>query len=233
MTAPVGPGAPPSPRLLEVVTRTLRHEVGDLLQTVYSTVAILQGRLAGGQALEHRLLADLKARAELCRQELDAVVDLVCPVTLALAPFDLAQLAGTFVPSFARRFPELQVRFEHEGLAPICGDARRMGQVIPLLLQSACQAAQRQVVVRVAALGGEPPGPAEVECSVHHDGPGATEEQLSWLEQPFSTSRHAQFGLGLALARHIAHLHGGRAFGENLPEGGFRARIVLPAAPAS
>ena len=38
--------------LQEILVRTLRHEVGDLLQTVYSTVAILQDRIPPQQALE-------------------------------------------------------------------------------------------------------------------------------------------------------------------------------------
>ena len=78
---PTAPGGQASAsQRLEMVARTLRHEVGDLLQTVYSTVAILQERLAADQALERRLLTDLKGRAENCRNELDAVVDLVCPL---------------------------------------------------------------------------------------------------------------------------------------------------------
>ena len=39
-----GNASPPRP-LAELVVRTLRHEVGDLLQTVYASVAILLERL--------------------------------------------------------------------------------------------------------------------------------------------------------------------------------------------
>src|SRR5690242_12596189 len=85
------PGGIPPSRLLEVVTRTLRHEVGDLLQTVYSTVAILQERLSPGATLERRFLADLRNRAETCKNELDAIHDLVLPITLRPAPVDLAE----------------------------------------------------------------------------------------------------------------------------------------------
>jgi signal transduction histidine kinase len=226
MAATGEPGLTSSPRLVEVVARTLRHEVGDLLQSVYATVAILQDRLAAGQDLEQRLLGDLKARAELCRQELDAVVDLVCPQTPALAPLDLAELAAKLVPAFARRYPALEVRYEVAGPTFVLGDARRLGQVGPMLLTSACQAAQRQVCMRVAPVGGE------VEWIVRHDGHGASDEQLSWLTQPFATTHHAQFGLGLALARRVAQLHGGGLTAENLAGGGFRVRMVLPARAA-
>jgi len=40
-------------------------------------------------------------------------------------------------------------------------------------------------------------------------------------------------GLGLALADRLARAYGGRVSAENLPEGGFRFRLVLPAAPAT
>ena len=48
------------------VARALRHEVGDLLQSLYSTVALLQGRLPPEMELEKRLLTNLRGRAERC-----------------------------------------------------------------------------------------------------------------------------------------------------------------------
>jgi hypothetical protein len=56
-----------SPRLVETIARTLRHDVGDLLQTVYSTAGIHQTRLPRDQNLERRLLADPRTRAETCK----------------------------------------------------------------------------------------------------------------------------------------------------------------------
>jgi signal transduction histidine kinase len=217
----------PSEEVLRTMARTLRHEVGDLLQTVYSTVAILHERIPAEQGLERRLLTDLKSRAENCKHELDAVVDLVCPVHLNPAPVDLSELASGLTASFSKRYPALQVRNETAGPVPVLADARRLAQVGPLLLLSACQAAQRQVWVRTR----RDPATGEAELSVTNDGPPATAEQLVWLTDPFTTTHHAQFGLGLALARRIVALHGGRVAAENLPEGGFRVRLVLPPSP--
>jgi signal transduction histidine kinase len=214
----------PSPRLVEMLARTLRHEVGDLLQTVYATVAILQERLGPTQALEKRLLGDLRARAETCKNELDAVHDLVCPLSLSTGTVDLVELAGGLVHAFARRYSGLQVRLESAGPVPVSGDARRLGQVGSLLLLSACQVAQKEVQVRVTAAG------TEAEWSFRDDGPGANAEQMSWLTAPFSTTHHAQFGLGLALAGRVAALHGGRVQASNEPGGGFRVRLFLPLA---
>jgi signal transduction histidine kinase len=220
------PTLTPSPRLVETLARTLRHEVGDLLQTVYATVAILQERLGATQALEKRLLSDLRTRAETCKNELDAVHDLVCPLSLGNGTVDLAELVGGLVNTAARRFPGLQVRLEAAGPVAVPADPRRLAQVGSLLLLSACQAAQKEVRVRVTASGGE------AEWSTRDDGPGANAEQMSWLTAPFSTTHHAQFGLGLALAGRVAALHGGRVQAGNQPEGGFRVSLFLPLARA-
>jgi two-component system NtrC family sensor kinase len=216
----------PSHHLLETLTRTLRHEVGDLLQTIYSTVAILQERLPPDQKLERRLLTDLKGRGENCKNELDAVVDLICPLNLSRSPLDLAEVLHGLTNVFATRYPNLKLLFEHSGKVPVLGDARRLAQVGHLLLQSACQSAQKQVVVRAAPTAGG----KEIEWSVSDDGYGATEEQMEWLNKPFPSTHHAQFGLGLALARRVTQLHGGRLDAGNLPEGGFRITLILPAA---
>jgi signal transduction histidine kinase len=218
-------GLTPSSSLLQTIARILRHEVGDLLQTVYSSVAIFQDRLTAEQSLERRLLADLKGRAENCKLELDAVVDLVSPVTLVLSAVDVAALAGAQVPAYRKRFPALRIYLEAPAPAPIQADGRRLAQVGPLLLLGACQGARGQVWVRVA------PGPEEVTWSFTHDGPPAPPEQLNWLTEPFITTQHALFGLGVALARRIARLHGGSVSADNLPEGGVRVRMVLPVQP--
>jgi signal transduction histidine kinase len=218
------PTLTPTQRLVENVARTLRHEIGDLLQTVYATVAILQERLGPQLTLERRLLADLRSRAETCRNELDAAHDLVCPLTMTVAPLDLAELVGGTVATFTRRFPDRPVRFEAQGPVPVRGDARRLAQVASLLLLSAYQAAQKEVRVWVQGVGGEG------EWGIGHDGSPANDEQMSWLDAPFTTTHHAQFGLGLALAGRLAGLLGGRVQAGNPPEGGFRVSLFLPLA---
>jgi signal transduction histidine kinase len=216
------PALQPSQRLLETVARTLRHEVGDLLQTVYSAVAILQERLAPGQTLERKLLGDLRARAETCKNELDAVHDLVCPVTLNASPVDITELAGNLAAAVGRRFPALSVRVEAAGPTPGFADARKLGQAVNLLLLAACQAADKEVMVRVGVV------PQGVEWTISHHGPPAGEEQLSWLAAPFTTTHHALFGLGLALAARLLEPIGGLTEVENLAEGGVRVRLVIP-----
>jgi signal transduction histidine kinase len=225
------PTLDPSRPLLEVLTRTLRHEVGDLLQTVYATVAILQERLPASLGLERRLVGDLRSRAELCKHEIDAVHDLVCPLNLSLDPLDLAELCSSLAAAFTRRYPDRQVRCEAAGPLGVRGDTRRLNQVGQLLVHAACHSAQKEVVLRAAPVRPDR-SPGLVEWVIEDDGPGATPEQLSWLDRPFTTTQHALFGLGLALARRVAEAGGGSAEAGDRPGGGVRVRIVLPALSA-
>ena len=83
------------------VLRHLRHEMGDLLQTIYASVAIIQERLPKESAFERRILTDLRARAENCKQLLDDVHDLLSPLAHCLRTCRFGS-AGFF----AGRFPE-------------------------------------------------------------------------------------------------------------------------------
>jgi signal transduction histidine kinase len=205
----------------------LRHEVGDLLQTVYATAAILQERLPPEWELERRIVADLRSRGEACRNLLDIVHDLVCPLLLTAEPVDLADLASTLVAAVSARNPKLEVRAEAEKTPAVVGDSKRIAQVGNLLLANACQNARRQILFRTAP----GPGPGEGEWTVTDDGPGTPADQLERLFVPFATTRPGPPTLGLALAHRLVTLHGGRITAENLPGGGFRVRVIFAPAP--
>jgi two-component system, NtrC family, sensor kinase len=215
-------------RLVEMLARTLRHEVGDLLQTVYSAVAIFQDRLPAEWTLEQRILSDLRGRAETCKNELDAVHDLVSAMQLSLASVDLSELVSGLAAAAAPRFPQLRIRAETNGPRTIIADPNRLAQVGGLLVRNACAAARREVRVRTE---GRETG-SEVRWEVIDDGSGVPEEQLAWLRTPFATTHNAQFGLGLALAQRVVQLHGGRLQANNRPEGGFAVTMILPLARA-
>ena len=211
----------------EMLVRTLRHEVGDLLQSVYSAVAILQERLPSGQTLERTILADLRSRAETCKNELDATHDLVCPLTLNRDWTDLSELVSSITASFSLRHPGLHVVCETPRSLKVWADTPRLAQVGTLLMGSFCQAARKEVVVRAHGQASN----EQAEWSLQHDGPAPTEEQLCWLTAPFATTRHARFGLALAFARRTVELHGGRIVTNNPPAGGFQVVLILPLGP--
>ena len=218
--------SPAARSLPEALVRFLRHEVGDLLQTIYATVAILQKRLPAEWNLERRILGDMRSRAEACKELLDTVHDFACPVSLALDQVDVAELTALLVDAAGAHYPQLNVKAEVAGALPLLADERRLAQVGNCLLDNACQAARQQVWFRA----GKDPANGDVEWTVTDDGPGVPAEEMEHIFKPFFTTRHGHAGLGLALAQKMVLLHGGRIVAENVPEGGFRVRVVLPAA---
>lgn len=88
--------------------------------------------------------------------------------------------------------------------------------------------------IRVALLPGRRPGRGQVRVTVDDQGPGIPPEQLESVFKPFvrldaSRSRHTGgVGLGLYIARELAHRQGGTLTLSNRPEGGLRAELTLP-----
>jgi K+-sensing histidine kinase KdpD len=216
-------------RLTEMVVRTLRHEIGDLLQSVYSAVAILQERMPRGPTLERTILTDLRARAEVCKNEMDAAHDLVCPLSLNADEVNLGELSASIAATFSLRYPTLRIISEGEWpTKKVAADSQRLTQAGTMLMMALCPAARHQVVIGLD----EKSAKNVVEWSFRHDGPAPNDEQMSWLNAPFHTTRHARFGLGLAYSRRIVELQGGSIRTEQPSDGGFRVVLVLPLVPA-
>jgi signal transduction histidine kinase len=223
-------GRPAAQSLPEALARTLRHEVGDLLQTIYAAVAILQKRLPAEATLERQLLADLRGRAVACKRLLDNVSDLVSPVSLSIEQVEPAQLAEVLVATVAPRYPKLEVRADASERVCLPADEKRLSQVGEMLLAEACEAALSRVCfqTRPDHDGGG------VEWIVMDDRPAVEAEAQEDFFSPFTMAGPAKSGIRLALAKRLVQLHGGRITAASMPEGGFCVRAWLPVkAPAS
>jgi signal transduction histidine kinase len=203
--------------------------VGDLLQTVYAAVAILKERLPDDLSTERRILSDMRSRAETCRDLLDTVHDLVCPMTLSVEEVDVPQVLRSVVSRVGPRHPRVALRLETAPVPTIRADPRRLGQLAAVLLTDACATANERVVCRLR------PGGADggVTLEVIDDGPGVPADKVELLFNPLTTTPHGHLGPGLALARRLVTLHGGRISAGNQPGGGFRVEATLPAEPPS
>ena len=62
MDTPTQGNCSADPRLPEFLIRTVRHDVGDFLQTVYSAIALLQYRLPPECEQERTILGNLRIR---------------------------------------------------------------------------------------------------------------------------------------------------------------------------
>lgn len=82
-------------------------------------------------------------------------------------------------------------------------------RAIDNLLSNALKYARSTIELRIARKDGE-----EIEVSVRDDGPGIPEAERELVFEPFHRVRGSAegAGLGLALVREVARLHGGRAY---------------------
>ncbi len=131
----------------------------------------------------------------------------------------------------AARQKGVSVRVEVPGAVPeVRLDPDRLGQALGNMIQNAVRftPAGGEVGVRVRqARDG-------LEFSVYDQGPGIDEDLLPRLfheetRRSLADTAGPGYGLGLAICRDIAALHGGTVGAENLPGGGSRFWLQLPA----
>ena len=155
------------------------------------TVAVLLDRLAPGAAQQHQLLNNLRHRAELCRFEIDAVVDLVCPadgrgpqgvevdrlVAVGAGSGGVALPAPRFrVAGRSRRWPS----------APTAGSSIR---------RSRSSSSPSASTPGGGSSSGSNRPTAWPRVRIYRDGPNVDDQQRHWIEQPFTTTRQSMLGL--------------------------------------
>jgi two-component system sensor histidine kinase HydH len=71
-------------------------------------------------------------------------------------------------------------------------------------------------------------GRGGLELEIADSGPGLNDEMLRRAFEPFFTTKPGALGLGLALVRRIAAVHGGDVLAVNCPEGGAAFTLRFP-----
>jgi two-component system sensor histidine kinase HydH len=104
-------------------------------------------------------------------------------------------------------------------------DSRRLHHALVNILQNALQAAPAEAPPRVTVTEEQ----KRLVYEIRDFGPGLPPEGEERVFDPFFTTRTNGTGLGLAVARRVAEMHGGNITARTHPEGGAIFRIVLPA----
>ena len=208
-----------------------------------SPLAALQARVDGTLARErdparyrqelHELGRDITRLSTLANHLLLLARD---PSALARAPVPLRDLAADAVDRARELDPLADVDLLPCPPLTVQGDRVLLGQAIWNLTANAVRHAPgATVTVRVSQEAGR------AQVTVQDDGPGVSPEVLGKLGEAFyrpDESRSADpdgtlgHGLGLALARRAAELHGGELTLSSTPGAGFCARLSLPCSPA-
>jgi two-component system NtrC family sensor kinase len=116
--------------------------------------------------------------------------------------------------------------------AAVRGNANHLQQVVVNLVVNAVQAVGGKGTIRIHT---GPGAPGRMVLSVQDDGPGVPPELAGRIFEPFFTTKPEGqgTGLGLSICYRIAEEHGGTIQLENVPEGGVRFVVDLPAEDAA
>ena len=213
--------------------RSAAHDLRGPLAALKTRVALSLGRERSAERYRHDLQEvglDLSRLSTLAEHLLLLARN---PQTLSRSPVRLQDVVADALDAARSRFPDTDLDMQagqNEDLS-LLGDRVLLGQAVSNLLQNAAHHAPASAV-RVS-LGREGSGAV---LSVHDDGPGVEPAVLARLGEAFyrpDSSRSSGLpegghGLGLAIVRHVAALHGGTLELESAAGQGFTARLRLP-----
>jgi signal transduction histidine kinase len=202
----------------------IAHDLRTPLFTLRGSLEAIERGIGDGAALSRaqakadhldRLVGDLfsYARAEYAAE------------ARAAGPLDVAELARRAVDSVAPGPIALGLRAD--GPAPRTGDPVALERALTNVVENAVRHARTRVDVAVRLAG------SAVVVEVADDGPGFAPEDLPHVFEPLFRGDRARqadgagAGLGLAIARRLAHAHGGEIAAENRPQGGARVTVTL------
>ncbi len=159
-------------------------------------------------------------------------MDLSAKVLDAARTFDIAlKLIGTKAREKNQR---LEIVVE-EGAPPLYGDERAIKQILINLVSNAVKFTPLGGLIEVV---GSRAANGDFQLMVRDNGPGIPRDKIESIFQPFNQvdnrfdRQSGGTGLGLALVRGLAELHGGRAWMESEYGRGCAVYVTLPTEPA-
>jgi signal transduction histidine kinase len=226
-------------RLKNEFFANISHELRTPLTLILSPI---EDRMARGMEPEdHSLFEVIRRNAHRLLRLIDDLLDLARidagHLRLSVAPLELRQLAEQIVESFRPAAEAKGLTLSLEPGPPtrdLHGDAHRLEIVLSNLLGNALKftPAQGHITLRIEQ------DDSGARLSVQDDGPGIAPVDLQQIFDRFyqveGSARRSQggVGIGLALARELCELHGGRLEVHSEKGAGSTFAIVLPAGTA-
>ncbi|MBB5776114.1 sensor histidine kinase [Nonomuraea jabiensis] len=209
---------------LETAVDTHKRFVADAAHELRSPIATLRARLelAEPSELTREALADVE-RLQSLAADLLILAKLDAGEPLRAAELDLGQVAAEESVR-ARRRPEVRLELDIEPDVVMKGSRAHLDRLVTNLADNAVRHAASTVRVRVHA------EEDRAVLEVQDDGPGIPPEQREAVFARFTRLDEARArdaggaGLGLPIARDIAHLHGGTLV---YADSGFIAKFPL------
>ncbi len=204
-------------RMKDEFLSTLSHELRTPLQSILGWIQILQSEDRTEEDLTQGLeVIDRNAQAQtrIIEDLLDMSRILSGKVRLDVQPVELSPVIeatlDTVRPSAQAKNIRLQAVLDPM-VKPVAGDPSRLQQILWNLLSNAIKFTPSGGRVQVLLERVN----SHIEVSVADTGQGISPEFLPYVFERFrqgdaaTTRRHGGLGLGLAIAKHLAELHGG------------------------
>jgi two-component system sensor histidine kinase CreC len=218
----------------ERYTQTLAHEVKAPLAAIRGAAELLDEDMPPEQ--RRKFLANIRgetARVQVIIERLLELSSLEARKALRQTErLEVAALAAEAAAAMRPAFEAARVTLAIGGVEPVWlrGERVLLREALVNLLQNALDfsSVDGVVTLRVESTSGRG------VFTVEDGGPGVPDYALTRVFERFYSlprpgSGRKSTGLGLALVREIAHLHGGEAALANRSEGGARATLSLPA----
>ncbi|MEH3104712.1 MAG: HAMP domain-containing sensor histidine kinase [Sphingomonas phyllosphaerae] len=204
--------------LIQVLGHELLNGLAPIASLAESGAAAV-ARADADPALLHEILSTLARRADGLLRFTEAYRSLARLPDPTLRQVPIADMLGDLARLFAGRWPEVALSVAVSSDMVWTLDRDQVSQAIWALLQNAAEASAAAIEVMVG--GGE-----QLTITISDDGPGIDPEQATRIFRPFHTGKPDGTGIGLSLARQIAHAHGGSlTLAEPAPA---TFRLVLP-----
>jgi signal transduction histidine kinase/ActR/RegA family two-component response regulator len=224
-------------RLKDEFLMTVSHELRTPLTALYGWARMLAtGEIREGQ--ERRAIEAIERNASAQTQLVNDLLDVSRAISgklrLDVRTVDLSAVVASAIDSIQPAAEAKGIRLQpvlDPNAGPVVGDSDRLQQIVWNLLANAVKFTAKggRVQVRLERVN------SHVELIVSDTGSGIATEFLPYVFDRFrqaqtgTTRQHTGLGLGLAIVRHLAELHGGsvRAESEGLGQGS-TFRVMLP-----
>ena len=211
---------------LGTLAANLAHEIRNPLNALSINLELLEEELADRPAPPEA--------TRLARREISRLARLVNDFLVYARPTPPSLEAVELGPLFEEVADLMRNECERAGIelrlakleTTAWADRGQLFQVLVNLAQNACQAVSQspRKVVTLAASADD----SSVVLDVTDTGSGIARSDIHRAREAFFSRRKGGTGLGLAIADRIVASHGGTLTLSNQPDGGLRARIVLP-----
>lgn len=228
-----------SPEKKELLTRlltahrmeisTLSHEIRNPLTLIYSTLQLIEAQHPEVRSYKH--WNTLHQDIEYVKQLLEELSSYNNSGRLSLSCLNTVDFLKTLVLSFAASIADTGIEFTSQidsSLPDISADPLRLKELLLNLLRnaqdSACGSAEKLPVVSLHAFSEE----NYIHIAVTDNGSGIQPADMENIFEPFITHKKDGTGLGLPIARRIAHAHGGTLTAASDPDTATTFTLTLP-----